>query len=139
MRRRASFGFFIVWTVFVWGNRISNALNSDESTGGKIFSVVLSLVMLAFALSVALIWVRQRFTQLSESMVRVITAAGVVTVLVWLVRIPQIALGDHDAGFIIVHALLGVISIVISVFMVRRARADLEPLFPVPPVERAGN
>lgn len=132
MRRRASFGFFIVWTVFVWGNRISNALNSDESTGGKIFSVVLSLVMLAFALSVAVIWVRQRFAQLTESMVRVVTAAGVFTVLVWVVRIPQIAFSDHDAGFVIVHALLGVISIVISVLMVRRARADLEPLFPVP-------
>ena len=49
LRSRIVLLAFVLWTVFVWGNRISNTLRSEESASSKTFSTVLSVILLAFA------------------------------------------------------------------------------------------
>lgn len=125
---------FVVWSVFVWGNRISNTLRSDESTASKTFSTVLSIVLLVLAIAVLVVTVRAWRSVVRDSGGKVLVGAGLVTVVVWLVRIPQIALAGHDAGFVIVHALLGVVSIALAVPLVRIGAAARRAARPRPPI-----
>jgi hypothetical protein len=57
--------------------------------------------------------------------------AAVVTVVVWLVRVPQIVFFDddptHGAPFKIVHAVLGLISIALAAGIWRLAAAVMRP------------
>lgn len=111
---------FVVWTLFVWTNRISNTLRSTtDSSSTKVFSTVLSLVMCALALAVVWVLVRAWGSGVGAAQVPLLTAAAVVTILVWLVRVPQILLADHGVPFKVVHALLGVVSIVLALAMLR--------------------
>jgi hypothetical protein len=108
---------FVVWTAFVWGNRISNTLRSEESAGAKTFSTVLSLVLLAFAAAVVVVVVKAWKGQLTVGGAKVLMGAAVLTVVVWLVRVPMILIADHgdkDPGFKIVHVGLGVVSVVLA-------------------------
>ena len=52
------------WTVFVWGNRISNILQNDEdrSTGFIVVHVVLAVISVAFAVAITRIALRARRT-----------------------------------------------------------------------------
>ncbi|CAB4322920.1 MAG: hypothetical protein F2520_03285 [Actinobacteria bacterium] len=110
---------FVAWTAFVWISRISNTLRSTtESTGGKVFSTVLSILMLALAAAVVVALVRSWSTPMSSTSLVSLRAAAIVTVVVWLVRVPQIVFLDddptHGAPFKIVHAVLGLISIALA-------------------------
>jgi uncharacterized membrane protein len=134
IRQRVVLSAFVVWSVFVWGNRISNTLRSDESTASKTFSTVLSIVLLVLAAAVLVVTVRAWRGVVRDSGGKVLLAAGFVTVVVWLVRIPQIALADHDAGFVIVHALLGVVSIALAVPVARIGAAARRAARPRPPI-----
>ncbi|MFM8862214.1 MAG: hypothetical protein ACKOIA_07170 [Acidimicrobiia bacterium] len=58
IRQRVVLCAFVVWSVFVWGNRISNTLRSDESTASKTFSTVLSIVLLVLAAAVLMVTLR---------------------------------------------------------------------------------
>lgn len=107
---------FVAWTAFVWISRISNTLSSTtESTGGKVFSTVLSIIMLTLALAVAVVLVRGWSAAAGPGSLRALRIAAIVTVVVWVVRVPQILFLDddptHGAAFKIVHAVLGIISI----------------------------
>lgn len=124
---RAILPAFVIWTAFVWTSRISNTLRSTtESTGGKVFSTVLSLLMLVLAASVAVALVRGWRSPMSSASIRSMRIAAIATVVVWLVRVPQIVFLDddptHGAPFKIVHSVLGLISIVLAagVWMVAR-------------------
>ena len=44
-----------------------------------------------------------------------------VTVVVWVERVGQILLSDHEVGFKVVHSALGVISVVLAVAVWRTA------------------
>ncbi len=110
---------FVVWTAFVWCSRISNTLRSTtESTGGKVFSTVLSAIMLLLAIAVVLVLVRGWSGHVDASAVRVLRAAAAVTAVVWLIRVPQIVFFDNDAShgapFKLVHAVLGLVSIALA-------------------------
>ena len=106
---------FVLWTAFVWGNRISNTLRSEtESTGAKTFSTVLSVVLLAFAAAVIVVAVRAWKSPLSAGGAKVLMVAAAITALVWLVRVPQILIADHTVAFKIVHVALGVVSVVLA-------------------------
>lgn len=113
-RLRVTLVAFIVWTAFVWVNRISNALRSDETSGAKTFSTVLSIAMLVLALAVLVALVRGWSKGVDRTGARWLLTAAIVTVVVWLVRVPQILLTDHTAGFKVVHVLLGVVSVVLA-------------------------
>ena len=105
---------FVAWTAFVWGNRISNTLRSEESAGAKTFSTVLSLVFLGFAVAVVVVLAKAWKSHLGTGGAKVLMAAAVLTVVVWLVRVPMILVADHGAPFKIVHVGLGVVSVVLA-------------------------
>jgi hypothetical protein len=105
---------FVAWTAFVWGNRISNTLRSEESTGAKTFSTVLSLVLLGFAVAVVVVVAKAWKSNLGAGGAKVLMGAAVLTVVVWLVRVPMILVADHGAPFKIVHVGLGVVSVVLA-------------------------
>ena len=117
LRSRIVLLAFVLWTVFVWGNRISNTLRSEESASSKTFSTVLSVILLAFAVAVIVVVAKAWNSQISLSGAKVLIAAAVLTVVVWLVRVPMILMADHgdkDPGFKIVHVGLGVVSVVLA-------------------------
>jgi hypothetical protein len=105
---------FVAWTAFVWGNRISNTLRSEESTGAKTFSTVLSLVLLGFALAVVVVMAKAWKSNLGAGGAKVLMSAAALTVVVWLVRVPMILVADHGTPFKIVHVGLGVVSVVLA-------------------------
>jgi len=111
---------FVLWTVFVWGNRISNTLRSEESASSKTFSTVLSVILLAFAVAVIVVVAKAWKSQISGNGAKVLMVAAALTVVVWLVRVPMILMADHgdkDPGFKIVHVGLGVVSVVLAVLV----------------------
>lgn len=114
LRTRVVLSVFVLWTVFVWGNRISNTLRSEESVATKTFSTVLSVVLLAFAAVIVLVLVRSWTSGVGAGGAKVLMVAAALTVAVWLVRVPQILLADHAAAFKVVHVALGVISVVLA-------------------------
>ena len=117
LRSRVVLLAFVLWTVFVWGNRISNTLRSEESASSKTFSTVLSVILLAFAVAVIVIVVKAWKSQISANRAKVLMVAAALTVVVWLVRVPMILIADHgdkDPGFKIVHVGLGAVSVVLA-------------------------
>lgn len=112
----------VVWTLYVWSTRISNALgDSALSSGGKAFSVGLSLTFIAFALAGIVVLVLSWSSPRTTAEGRVVQAFAGWTVVVWLVRVPMIVLADHVVGFKVVHAVLGLISIGLAVWAFRTA------------------
>jgi hypothetical protein len=105
---------FVAWTAFVWGNRISNTLRSEESTGAKTFSTVLSLVLLGFAVAVVVVVGKTWKSNLGAGGAKVLMTAAALTVVVWLIRVPMILAADHGVPFKIVHVGLGVMSVVLA-------------------------
>jgi hypothetical protein len=105
---------FVAWTAFVWGNRISNTLRSEESTGAKTFSTVLSLVLLGFAVAVVVVVAKAWKSNLGAGGAKVLMTAAALTAAVWLVRVPMILAADHGVPFKIVHVGLGVVSVVLA-------------------------
>lgn len=108
---------FVLWTAFVWGNRISNTLRSEESVGAKTFSTVLSIALLGFAAAVIVVAVKAWSSPIGVGGAKVLMVAAALTVVVWLVRVPMILIADHgdkDPGFTIVHVALGVVSVVLG-------------------------
>lgn len=101
------------WTVFVWGTRIRNIARDGGSTVS--LAVALALVVLAVVVAVSL--VRDGTPRWAVPAL----AAG--TVVAWAVRAPQILLGDHAAGFKVVHTVLALVSIALAVVAVRSDRA----------------
>ncbi|MBJ7307907.1 MAG: hypothetical protein JHC63_08585 [Acidimicrobiia bacterium] len=117
LRSRIVLLAFGLWTVFVWGNRISNTLRSEESASSKTFSAVLSVILLAFAVAVILVVVKAWKSQIPANGAKVLMVAAALTVVVWLVRVPMILMADHgdkDPGFKIVHVGLGAVSVVLA-------------------------
>jgi hypothetical protein len=111
MRSRVPAIVFGGWLIFCWATRIRNAFGDDDlSAGGKAWAVT---VATAFTLGgVAVLFAALRRWHLA-AVVRVV--AGV-TIVYWPVRVVQIALADHDAGFVVVHAVLGVVSVALAVW-----------------------
>jgi hypothetical protein len=108
---------FLLWTLFVWGGRIRNAVADDA---GATAAIVLSLTFVVPALVVAVAWVLE--TRRAGSSSRVATVRRTVgqglaawTIAVWLVRGVDIALlGDHDIAFVVVHLMLALVSILLA-------------------------
>lgn len=87
-----------LWTFFIWGVRIKNA-------DGSIGAIALSLLLIGLAVIVL---------ATRSNGFAVVLLAGI-TIVVWLLRIVDIALlSDHPAGFKVVHVVLGLVSIVLA-------------------------
>jgi hypothetical protein len=99
MRRRHWAPYTLaLWTLLVWGTRLKNA-------DGSVFAILGSLVFLVLAAIVL---------GTRGHAIPTITLGGL-TVFVWLVRLPMIVLfSDRSASFKAVHAVIGVISILLA-------------------------
>lgn len=119
MTRRGWFGLagLVAWTVFVWSNRLVNAWGSDtESTADKLTSSLLAAVLLGFAVVGLVVLVRTWRSPLTAGWARAVQVFAGLTIVVWAVRVPQIFLADHEVGFQVVHAALGVVAIALAVW-----------------------
>jgi hypothetical protein len=135
MPRRAWFALaaLVAWTVFLWLNRLVNAWGSaTETTADKVVSTVLAGVLLGFALAGVVVLVRTWSAPLTAGWARVLRVFAGLTVVVWAVRVPQIFLADHELGFKVVHAALGVVAIALALAVWRTSRpmADAGPRAP---------
>ena len=121
-RRWALLAVFVAWTTYVWVTRITNTWGSGiETTGAKVFSTVLSGVMLAFAVGGVVVLVQTWKRPLAVGAARFLQVFCGVTVVVWVVRAVQIIASDHDVPFKVVHVVLGVISIALAAAVWRTA------------------
>ena len=121
-RRWALLAVFVAWTTYVWVTRITNTWGSGiETTGAKVFSTVLSGVMLAFAVGGVVVLVQTWKRPLAVGAARFLQVFCGVTVVVWVVRAVQIVASDHDVPFKVVHVVLGVISIALAAAVWRTA------------------
>ncbi len=110
------------WTLFVWGTRISNALGDAElSSGGKAFSIGLSVALIALA--VAAVFARFRHHLMAA---RLATIFAWASVGVWMIRLPMIVLADHSVGFKVVHAVLGLVAIGLAAIVLWASRVASE-------------
>lgn len=118
---------FVVWTLFIWFNRLKNVLGDNElSTNEMITASVIAAAFLALAASIPMVAVgARRFLDRYVSIVAIITAAW------WTVRLFTNLLGDENAGFKVVHTLLSIITIGLGVAVIRshtsRVRMPTEP------------
>ena len=94
---------FVAWTVFVWAGRIKLA---DAEVGPLLLA--LTFLVPAVALAVALVWFRGAVPAL-------VGALALWTTGVWVVRDLDIVLGgDHPVPFVVVHVVLGVVSVAVA-------------------------
>lgn len=116
-----------LWTMFVWGTRIRNAVSDDAmSTGEKSLAIMVSVVFLGAAVTLLLMLTRRRIDELRV----ILPVYAIGTVGWWAFRSVLILVHDHGWGFRIVHIVLGIISSVLAVIAWRatqatRARAAL--------------
>jgi hypothetical protein len=101
---------FAAWTVFVWGTRIRNILADDAGLPSLL--VASGLTVLGILVAVHAAAGRPRWA---------VPAAAAATLAVWAVRVPQILLHDHSAGFVVVHVVLAAVSVGLAVAATRRA------------------
>jgi hypothetical protein len=118
MRSRAPAFALAGWTLFVWATRIRNALGDDElSTGAKAWAVGVATAFTLGGLIVLVAALRR------TKVVPAVRALAAVTAVYWPVRVVQIALADHDATFIAVHTVLGVVSVGLAAWAWTQASA----------------
>lgn len=111
MCRRSLPLLFAGWTIFVWGNRISNILDD-----GRGFSATRTLG-LSFAVAVTALGVVVAIANLRGGKSQwPLPTLVLATIAVWAIRVPLIAFdADHGVGFKIVHTALAAISIALGV------------------------
>ena len=113
---------FVAWTAYVWCTRIANAWgDAGLSTAGKAGSTLLSLSLLVPAAAVAVVIVRRRHDAPTGPEIVLLRAFSAWTIVVWAVRVPMILAADHEVGFKAVHAVLGLVSIVLALVTLRVA------------------
>jgi len=116
-RRRPALWVFAIWTLFVWGQRVVNVftvgdLDGAEQAGALVRPAVFTI------LGLALIVVAVRPTEPATVRTVVQVAAGI-TVLQWVVQCALIAFRDYSVPFIVVHLVLGVVSVSLAVWALR--------------------
>ncbi len=119
--RNASLWALAAWTLFVWVSRVRNIAVDDELAGSdRIIRFALSggFVVLGATVVVGLILARNlpELPAWTKTAGLVLAFYGIVT---WLFRGVDIAIGDHSRGFIIVHLVLGLITIGLSLLALR--------------------
>ena len=92
--------------MFVWLTRVRNAARDGES----FLPYALSVAFLVLAVGVIATLGRDR---------RWILALAASTALVWPVRLVDIATSDHGVAFVVVHVLIGAVSIALAVAAAR--------------------
>lgn len=112
-RPRLVLWLLVGWTLFVWANRIRNIWTDDTlTTSGQVGRSMLVASFVVPALVLAATLLRRTWGRWFPWFVRAFAAW---TVGVWVVRMVGIALHGHEIGFVVVHAVLAVVSSVLAV------------------------
>lgn len=99
----------VVWTLFVWVQRVINIARDDSLQGGDLLgALVRPVAFVAVAGWVAAMLAR---TADVERLRRPVGVACLVTAALWLVQPVIIAMRDYSVGFVVVHAVLGAVSV----------------------------
>jgi hypothetical protein len=111
----------VLWTWFVWGGRVRNALGDPELQGAALTRTLMlasSFVLLATALAVLV--ARDRAgAPAAAARVGLTWVLAAWTTGVWGVRAVAIAAsGEHAAGFVAVHVVLAAVSIGLAAWAV---------------------
>jgi hypothetical protein len=121
---------FLAWTAFVWIGRIRNALGDAAlDAAGRTGPILLSVSFLALASLAAGLLVPLVRGRASDRVGRAFGTVLLVlagwTTAVWVVRVADIALGgDHDVPFVVVHTVLGVVSVALGCAAVVSGRPE---------------
>ena len=129
-------GLFVGWTLFVWVGRIRNAMTDpDLADGGRTGPLLLALSFVVPAVVVGVLaFLARPSVATGDPAPRSRLRAGVQalaawTTGVWIVRVVDIAFGgDHPVGFVVVHTVLGVVSVALAALAVRAVRTPDGPL-----------
>jgi len=105
-----------LWTVLVWGTRISNILSDDGGAGA--LAVAGALTALGAATIASLLTRRLSWA---------VPALAVATVVVWAVRVPLVLAHDHEAAFVVVHLVLAAVSVGLAVGSLHSVHKDVHP------------
>lgn len=120
---------FAAWTLFVWGNRISNIIGDDASSGtSSVVDLGAAVVMVVLGVAVVVGAWRGRPAWALPALV-------VATVVTWAVRVPLLLAGDEwSVAFEVVHIGLAVVSLSLAYGAGRsRARAAARFAAAAPP------
>lgn len=112
-----------VFSLLVWTTRIRNIWTDDSlTTSDQLSRTALSVSFTVFAVVTIVAIVRARSGEWSglRWWVRIFAAW---TTVVWIPRAIGIATADHEVGFVVVHAVLAVVSIALALWADRRAWA----------------
>lgn len=102
---------FAGWSLFVWATRIDNIWSdADLDTAAKAGRTLLALSFVLAGAAVAVVAVRAYRDRAGPVDRRVVQAAALWTLVVWVVRTVGIVAADHDLAFTVVHVVLAVIS-----------------------------
>lgn len=100
------------WTAFVWVTRIRNAFGDDDlGTGARAIALVTAVGFTVIAATVAFGHLRKLPWAGAATVGFAMITSGY-----WVVRMITIISRDHSAAFIIVHCVLGLVSIALSVW-----------------------
>ena len=115
-----------IWTLFVWATRIDNVLAQDDLTAaGPAARLALAVSFTGAGVALLAVAWRARDRVLSRVEALLVEVACWWTIGIWLVRGVQISLGDHDAAFVAVHVVLGVVSIALAAVTLRSTTMPL--------------
>ena len=117
----------LAWTLFVWVGRVRNALGDPELRGSERVGPLLlatSFIVPAEVLAVVLFASARRPRGVGPVLRYGVLALAAWTCGVWVVRMADIAFGgDWEVGFVVVHAVLAAVSIVLAVLAARSVTA----------------
>jgi len=94
------------WTVLIWAGRVRNIVDAD----GRLVELIVPVLLLVLG---ALTFLRPR---------TVGPLLAMVTVIVWVVRVPLVLVHHHSAGFVAVHIVLAAVSLTLSALVLRRVQ-----------------
>ena len=121
---------FLAWTLFVWVGRVRNALGDPDLSGSERVGPLLlatSFAVPALVLAIVMFTSARRSRGVGPGLRYGVLALAAWTCGVWVFRMADIALGgDWEVGFVIVHAVLAVVSAALAI-VAGRSVIDLRP------------
>jgi hypothetical protein len=112
VRRRQTWPVWglVGWTLFVWGTRIGTIWSDDDLDAvarvGRTLLVASFLVLAALTVAA--------LVRKDARLATVVRTFAVWTAGVWVVRMVAMATGDHSTGFVVVHGVLALVSVVLA-------------------------
>ena len=130
MSRRFDLAILAAWTVLVWVGRLRNVVVNDDLSGWSfIWRLLVALAFTGIGLVLGSLLFRHRLTPASNSRPALLGAAlAVVGSIWWLVRGTGILLATYPVGFKIVHTLLALVTVMLSMVVLRIHRSPEHPL-----------